>query len=109
MRKDPFAVQIGQNILNLRKRDSMTQAQLAEKINVSTTFISRVERGEKFVSLKILQLLAETFGVSYDALLRNPETDSSLQNIQIMLSGRSEEYVAWIEEILRACEKHPLG
>ena len=69
MKKDPFAVQIGQNILNLRKKDGMTQAQLAEKINVSTTFISRVERGEKFVS--------------------------------------SEEYVAWIEEVLRACEKYP--
>ena len=107
MKKDPFAVQIGQNILNLRKKDGMTQAQLAEKINVSTTFISRVERGEKFVSLKILQALAETFHVSYDALLRDSETDSSLQNIQIMLAGRSEEYVAWIAEVMRACEKYP--
>ena len=85
----------------------MTQAQLAERINVSTTFISRVERGEKFVSLKILQTLAETFHVSYDALLRNSETDSSLQNIQLLLTGRSEAYVSWVEEVLRACEKHP--
>lgn len=107
MRKDPFAVQIGQNILNLRKKSGMTQAQLAEKINISTTFISRVERGEKFVSLKILQSLADTFHVSYDALLRDSETDSSLQNIQIMLAGRSEEYMAWIEEVLRACQKYP--
>ena len=52
MRKDPLAVLLGQNILRLRKEAGMTQAQLAEQINVGTTFISRVERGEKYVSIK---------------------------------------------------------
>ena len=107
MKKDPLAVLMGQNILHFRKAAGLTQAQLAEKINVGTTFISRVERGEKFVSIKVLKALSETFHVSYDALLRGPEYNTSLQNIHVLLDGRSEAYVAWIEEVLRACADHP--
>lgn len=107
MKKDPLAVLMGQNILHFRKAARLTQAQLAEKINVGTTFISRVERGEKFVSIKVLQALSETFHVSYDALLRGPEYGASMRNIQVLLEGRSKEYLAWIEEILRACAACP--
>ena len=107
MKKDPLAVLLGQNILRLRKEAGMTQAQLAEQINVGTTFISRVERGEKYVSIKVLQSLTETFHVSYDALLRSPEAQTSLQNIHVLLDGRSDAYIAWAEQILRACLEHP--
>jgi len=107
MERDPLAVLMGQNILHFRKAAHLTQAQLAERINVGTTFISRVERGEKFVSIKVLQALAETFHVSYDALLRGPEHNAGIHNIQVMLEGRSRDYLAWVEGILRACADYP--
>ncbi|MDE6455031.1 MAG: helix-turn-helix domain-containing protein, partial [Dysosmobacter sp.] len=47
MKRDPRAVLVGRNIQRFRKDAGMTQAQLAEKINVSTAFVSRMERGEK--------------------------------------------------------------
>lgn len=107
MKKDPLAVLMGQNILRFRKDAHLTQAQLAEKINVGTTFISRVERGEKFVSIKVLQALSETFHVSYDALLRGPEYGAGMHNIQVLLEGHSENYLAWVEGVLRACAARP--
>lgn len=107
MEKDPLAVLLGQNILRFRKAAKLTQAQLAEKLNVGTTFISRVERGEKFVSIKVLRALSEIFHVSYDALLRGPEYGAGMQNIHTLLDGRSEAYIAWAERILRACGEYP--
>ena len=47
MKKDPRAVLVGRNIQRLRKNAGMTQAQLAEKINISTAFVSRIEVSDK--------------------------------------------------------------
>jgi len=37
----------GQRLRTLRKKNKQTQAQLAERIDVSTNFIGMVERGER--------------------------------------------------------------
>lgn len=107
MKREPRAVLVGRNIQRFRKNAGMTQAQLAEKINVSTAFVSRIERGEKGVSVKVLDALVEEFQVSYDALLREPMAHSRLETILILLDGRSEAYIAWVEKILRICGERP--
>lgn len=107
MKKDPRAELLGWNIQHFRKNAGITQAQLAERINVSTAFVSRMERGEKGVSLKVLDALAEEFQVSYDALVREPGSRSRLETVLVLLEGRSEEYIAWIEKILRICGERP--
>ena len=38
---------IGENTRKYRTRAGLTQAELAEKVGVGTSFISRVERGQK--------------------------------------------------------------
>lgn len=107
MNENPRAVLVGRNIQRLRKDAGMTQAQLAEKINVSTAFVSRMERGEKGASLKVLDALAEVFQVSYDALVREPGRRSRLETVLVLLEGRSEEYIAWVEKLLRVCGERP--
>ncbi len=107
MKRDPRAVLVGRNIQRFRKNAGMTQAQLAEKINVSTAFVSRMERGEKGASVKVLDALVEVFQVSYDALMREPSSRSGLETILVLLEGRSEAYIAWAEKILRACGERP--
>ena len=96
MKKDPRAVLVGRNIQRLRKNAGMTQAQLAEKINISPAFVSRIERGEKGVSVKVL-----------DALVEEPADRSRLETILMQLEGRSEAYIAWAEKILRTCGERP--
>lgn len=107
MKDEPLALLVGQNVQHYRKAAGMTQAQLAESINVSTAFISRLERGEKGLSVKVLAALAKEFRISCDALLQKPEARVGMENIQVLLAGRSEAYIAWVEKILRACGDGP--
>ena len=55
---------VGTKIKELREASGMTQTELAEKISVSKSVISAYEKGIRNPSNKILQLIADTFGVS---------------------------------------------
>ena len=64
--------QIGTNIANLRKRQGLTQAGLAEKVNYSDKAVSKWERGESAPDILTLVSLAEVLGVTVDDLLTDP-------------------------------------
>ncbi len=68
--------QLGYRIRLARKAQSITQERLAELANLSTTYIGRLERGEKTPSIETLVTLAEALKVSpLDLLI---DLDSSL-------------------------------
>lgn len=54
---------ISKNILTLRKKNKMTQADLAEKLNYSDKAISKWERGESLPDAEMLYNIAELFNV----------------------------------------------
>lgn len=60
----------GKLIAELRKRHSLTQQQLADKINLSNKTISKWESGNGCPDLSNLPILAETLGISVDELLK---------------------------------------
>ena len=98
---------IGKNIARYREAAGLTQATLAEKIGISTAFVSRVERGQK--KTKVLN-------VSVDALLSTESSAAQLANINQLLAGQSDEYLEGIERMIRVCieefepkEKFPSG
>lgn len=62
---------IGENILNLRKKEKLSQEQLAEKIGVTRQTISNWELGESSPDLKQAKELSKIFGVSLDDLTDN--------------------------------------
>lgn len=62
---------LGRRVREERLRIGLTQEQIAEKINVSTTYIGFIERGERSVTLEKLILLAECFQLPIDALLHD--------------------------------------
>lgn len=55
---------------SLRKERGMTQRNLAEILNVSDKSVSRWERNKGMPDLALIPLIADTFGVSCDELLR---------------------------------------
>ncbi len=61
--------QIGANIAAYRKRMSMTQAKLGEKLNYSDKAVSKWERGESVPDVITLMALAEQLGVTVNDLL----------------------------------------
>lgn len=57
------------NIINLRTKASMTQAQLAELLNYSDKSVSKWERAESVPDAYVLKHMSEIFGVSVDYIL----------------------------------------
>ena len=60
---------IGKNIRKCRVAKKMRQEDLAEKTNLSVTYIGMLERGEKTPSLETLVSLLNALGVSADVVL----------------------------------------
>ena len=66
----------------LRKRENLTQAQFAEKINVSAPLVTDMETQKKKLSLRIAMLIAKQFNVSLDWLYGlSDDTKDSASNI----------------------------
>ena len=60
---------IGQRIRKFRKLKNLSQEQMAEKINISTTHMSHIETGSTKLSLPVLVEIAEVLNVKTDNLL----------------------------------------
>ena len=59
----------GMRIANLRKKKGLTQEQLAEKLNISTSNLGKLERGLQGMSIDLLIEIGIFFGVSTDYIL----------------------------------------
>ncbi len=68
-------MQFRDKLFQLRKRDGMTQAELAEAINVSRQAISKWEMGTAVPDVSNMLALSKVFGVSVD-FLANDEMES---------------------------------
>ena len=78
----------GDIIKKLREKHNMTQQQLAQILNVSTSTVGKWEgRGNVIPSAEILIALASCFDVSIDYLLGENE-------IQQQRSDRQKEYIS---------------
>lgn len=60
---------LGQRIRQQRNSLHISQAELAERIDVSTNFIGQIERGDRKPSLETLVSLCNAMGVSMDYIL----------------------------------------
>lgn len=60
---------IGQNIRKKRKEKSWKQATLAEKADLTTAYISLIERGEKIPKLETFVKIANVLDTTADELM----------------------------------------
>lgn len=67
---------IGKRIKEARNEQNMTQEELADKLNISVAFLSRVETGKTQINLKRLTQIAEILKVSPGYLLTGSNTTS---------------------------------
>ena len=68
---------IAQNIIDLRKCNKLTQAELAEKLSYSDKAVSKWERGESVPDISVLKEIADLFSVTVDYLI-SEEHDSPI-------------------------------
>ena len=73
---EDLKIVIGKNIQFLRKKQNLTQQDLADKLNYTAKAISKWERGDSIPELETLILIAKEFNVTLDYLV-NENIDKS--------------------------------
>ena len=68
-------LEIGQKIRNQRIDHGLSQEALAERVNLSVSFIGHIERGTKSMSINTLLAISKSLNMSLDHLLLNSVDD----------------------------------
>lgn len=68
---------VAENMTLLRKKNKMTQLDLAEKLNYSDKAVSKWERGEAMPDIEVLCNIADLYGVSLDYLVKEHAPNES--------------------------------
>lgn len=86
-------IALGKRLREERLHCGLTQEQVAEAVNVSTTYIGLIEHGERSVTLDKLIALSQCFHVSIDYLLQDaiPLSDSMQEKQLLSLWHKANE------------------
>lgn len=64
---------LGEKVRTLRRRQKLTQTQLAHMLGVDQSHIVKIEKGERTPSLEILIKIAGIFNVTSDQLIMDDQ------------------------------------
>ncbi len=102
---------LGNRIRELRTRAGLTQAQLADRVDVSHEFMSRLERGLKAPSLATIEKIAKALGIAlseffdFNAIPRD-EKEAMLAGLHSLLAPVSMEKLKLVLEIAKTVMKN---
>lgn len=68
---------IGERLKKARTDKGLTQEKLAEKLDVSIAFLSRIERGSSHISLKRLSQICDILEISEGSILNGSSNNSN--------------------------------
>ena len=91
---------MGERVRRLREMNGWTQSELAERVNVSGSFIGHIERGEKKASVDTVVALCNALEVSPSVLLQDSLSDAVMQS-QLAFDAQSEDLMKGIMSVLR--------
>lgn len=74
-------MEIGNKILELRKKNNLSQEKLAEQVGVARQTISKWELGETSPDLKQSKKLSEIFNISLDELVNDLKKENNNENV----------------------------
>ena len=99
---------IGKRIKLYRKKAQQSQSDLAEKLGVSVSYISQIERGIATVSLKRLDEISECIGTSLQSLVsdvninyRNYLMPEIFEGITSLFPPDKKRLIAMIEAYIK--------
>lgn len=90
-------MEIGKKIMELRKKNNLSQEELAEKVNVTRQTISKWELGETSPDIKQAKILSNVFNISLDELV-----DNNIKDILLEKTSNTEKLAGIIIKILKA-------
>lgn len=98
---------IGQQIRKIRKAHGLSQEELAEKINISTTHMSHIETGNTKLSLPVFVDIATVLEVRTDDLLDfTPHASKSVasEEISAVLENCNAKQARVIADIVKSAK-----
>ncbi len=92
---------MGKNIAFMRTQNHLTQEQLAEKIDVSTVFVSQIETAVRKPSLETIYKLSVALNTTVDSLIGNDNLQVKYDEISQLLKDKTPDELSFIIGILR--------
>lgn len=93
------AVQIGNFIKNLRKKNNLTQKQFADKLGVTYQAVSKWETGKSIPDIILLKEISKIFSVNINELLEGEKKEECPKTITL-LSSVTKKYLLLIGCVL---------
>ena len=101
--KDLCLQEIGQRIVERRKKLGLTQEALAEKGDMTTQFVSYAESGKRAMRPENLKKISEALEVSADYLLTGDVIDKDLLILSDKLRNLTPSQLRIVENIIDEC------
>ena len=96
-------MEIGQRIIERRKKLGLTQEALAEKADVTAQFVSYAEAGKRAMRPENLMKIASALEVSTDYLLTGDIIDKDLLILSDKMRKLTPDQVRIVESIIDEC------
>jgi len=90
---------LGKRIQFYRKQRQLSQATLAERANISVTFLSKIERGIKYPTSDTISGIVNGLGVELSDLFQQVEISETHQN---MLDRLHDDVIQMLETIFKS-------
>ena len=102
---------LSRNIKRFRNRLGLSQLHLALELGISTTFLSDIETGKKWVSARTLTQLAKALKIEVYELFKPEQNirDNVSSAVAKYLDNVDEAFVKSIEEAVRPAVKRSLS
>ncbi|RIW36104.1 helix-turn-helix domain-containing protein [Bacillus salacetis] len=107
---------VGERIKSIREKKGMTINELAQKAEISKSYISSIERDiQKNPSINVLERIAAALEVSLDKLLDQPDLEVTLEEDWISLlkeaieQGLTKEEFIHFTMLMEMKRRKPLG
>ncbi|WP_135553341.1 helix-turn-helix domain-containing protein [Paenibacillus cymbidii] len=75
---------VGERIRNYRKERKWTQQQLAEKANVNESYVGKVERGERNVTIDSLLKITGALEITLEQLFKNIQSNRQSRSNEVL-------------------------
>ncbi len=95
---------IGERLKQARINKKLTQEKLAEQLDVSVAFLSRIERGSSFINLKRLNQICSILDVTEGEILNGVSKDSHSylnKDLSILIKDCPPEKISLIYSIAK--------
>ncbi len=92
---------LGNNIRNLRKAYGWSQATLAEKVDLSVSYITMIELGQRSASLEVIEIIARSLNVPVAELFREEDVKKDIKNKRI--NDFEKEFHIKLKNLIEEC------